>query len=406
MKWSPQQERALREVETWLHDPSSQVYYLAGYAGTGKTTLAQRLVQEVHGLTLFAAFTGKAASVLRRRGAPEAQTLHSILYSVSDRDRTRLTKLQTEYKALEDTEENFERRLELEKEIQHEMKLVRSPWFMLNPESILADAELLVLDECSMVDQKLGKDTLSFGKKVLVLGDPAQLPPVRGGGFFTSRKPDMLLTEIHRQAADNPIIRWSKVIREGGHLPFGEEGSCRKMQKSKVDKAWYASEADAGQLLTGRNDTRRHLNVTVRRALGRRSQYPEEGEKLVILRNDKDIGVLNGVICTATSDAGYIEDEGCLGMNINYEDQPIDGIPVQTSAFDAYIDPKAAEDIAERHLMQMDYGYALTVHKSQGSQWPTVTLCDDGFNKREPTNRRRWLYTAITRAEHNLNIIV
>ena len=58
-----------------------------------------------------------------------------------------------------------------------------------------------------MVDEELGRDLLSFGTPVLVLGDTAQLPPVKGGGFFTDAEPDAMLTEVHRQAADNPIIR-------------------------------------------------------------------------------------------------------------------------------------------------------------------------------------------------------
>ena len=67
-----------------------------------------------------------------------------------------------------------------------------------------------------MVDEEIGRDLLSFGVPVLVLGDPAQLPPVAGGGFFTAAEPDVMLTEVHRQAADNPIIRMSMVVREGG----------------------------------------------------------------------------------------------------------------------------------------------------------------------------------------------
>ena len=61
---------------------------------------------------------------------------------------------------------------------------------MLNEDSPAAKASLIVIDECSMVDEELGRDLLSFGKKVLVLGDPAQLPPVKGGGFFTEQEPD------------------------------------------------------------------------------------------------------------------------------------------------------------------------------------------------------------------------
>jgi cell division transport system ATP-binding protein len=79
-------------------------------------------------------------------------------------------------------------------------------------------SSLVIIDECSMVDAELGRDLLSFGKPVLVLGDPAQLPPVKGGGFFTDAEPDVMLTEVHRQAADNPIIRLVHVHHTYGRL--------------------------------------------------------------------------------------------------------------------------------------------------------------------------------------------
>ena len=88
-----------------------------------------------------------------------------------------------------------------------------------------------------MVDEELGRDLLSFGKKVLVLGDPAQLPPVKGGGFFTEAEPDVMLTEVHRQAADNPIIRLSMTIREGGQVPRGVYGESRVIGRDGLDPA-------------------------------------------------------------------------------------------------------------------------------------------------------------------------
>ena len=75
-------------------------------------------------------------------------------------------------------------------------------------------AKLVIIDECSMVGAELGRDLLSFGVPVLVLGDPAQLPPVEDAGFFTNGQPDIMLSEVHRQAADNPIIRLSMDVRE------------------------------------------------------------------------------------------------------------------------------------------------------------------------------------------------
>ena len=56
---------------------------------------------------------------------------------------------------------------------------------------------------------------MSFGVPVLVLGDPAQLPPIQGGGYFTEAEPDAMLTEVHRQAFDNPIVRLSMDVRAG-----------------------------------------------------------------------------------------------------------------------------------------------------------------------------------------------
>lgn len=189
MSWSPQQEAAIKDVRAWLKDKSRQVFYLAGYAGTGKTTLAKDLAGGVRGEVLYGAFTGKAALVLHRKGCDGASTIHSMIYKLDEEQET------------------------------------WQPSFTLNPFSPVKDADLVIIDECSMVDEGLGRDLLSFGTKVLVLGDPAQLPPVKGEGFFTARTPDVMLTEVHRQALDNPIIAMSMKVREGGRLDPGEYGS-------------------------------------------------------------------------------------------------------------------------------------------------------------------------------------
>ncbi|MCX7899260.1 MAG: AAA family ATPase, partial [Methylocystis sp.] len=190
-QWTPEQDQALGAVARWLETPRGpQIFRLFGYAGTGKSTLARHLAEHVDGDVAFAAFTGKAALVMRSKGCKDARTIHSLIYRATDSE----------------TEE---------------------PSFVLNDESDAAHAQLIVIDECSMVDEELGRDLLSFGKKVLVLGDPAQLPPVKGGGFFTKAEPDVMLTEVHRQAADNPIIRLSMTIREGGALERGVYGDTR-----------------------------------------------------------------------------------------------------------------------------------------------------------------------------------
>ena len=215
---SPQQEQAMDAVRRWLKGGRSQIFRLFGYAGSGKTTLAQMIAREVKGTVLFAAYTGKAASVMRLRGCAEACTIHSLIYHV---------------------EEGAD----------------GDPLFFLKDreESALDSAALVIIDECSMVDEALAQDLLSFGVKVLVLGDPAQLPPVQGAGFFTECEPDFMLTEVHRQARDNPIIAMSMAVREGKRLSIGGYGDSRVIRKSEIVGQDVIA---ADQVIVGLNRTR------------------------------------------------------------------------------------------------------------------------------------------------------
>src|ERR1700690_4535608 len=201
--FSPPQDDALKAVGQWLKakpgaNGTPQVFRLFGYAGTGKTTLAKHLAEHVDGEVKFAAFTGKAASVMRGKGCVGASTIHALIY-----------------RARESGEE--------------------IPNFDLWDEAPASKAALIVIDECSMVDAELGRDLLSFGVPVLVLGDPAQLPPIQGGGFFTEAEPDVMLTEVHRQAEGNPIIRLSMDIRPGGYLEPGRYGETEVIAKADLD---------------------------------------------------------------------------------------------------------------------------------------------------------------------------
>jgi exodeoxyribonuclease-5 len=166
-----------------------------------------------------------------------------------------------------------------------------SPTFSLNRQSPIARAKLVIIDECSMVDETLGRDLMSFGTPILVLGDPAQLPPISGGGFFTEHEPDMLLTEIHRQARDNPIIRLALDVREGREFMRGDYGTAQVIGKEDVTRELVLS---ADQVLVGINRTRRRYNQRLRELKGFGAAYPQAGDKLVCLRNDPSKGLLNG----------------------------------------------------------------------------------------------------------------
>lgn len=420
--WSPQQAKALLEVNRWFKEgKGKQVFKLEGYAGTGKTTLARHFAAQLPSgsLVLFAAYTGKAASVLKQMGCPGASTLHSLLYSVSEHDRTRLVEAEDELrklKALPLEEQDGHYMDILEQQIQDLRKKLNQPRFTLNADSILNEATLVVVDESSMIDEYLAKDLESFGKKILVMGDPAQLPPVKGFGHYSRGTPDILLTEIHRQARDNPILRFATLARQGKDIPVCEWGDARKVHRTDWDeKAYNYAALEGAQILTGKNATRRKINRNVRHAQGYSAYpYPREGERLVVLRNDKDIGVLNGVVCTAADNAEDLGDgDEELLISLDYEGARLSDIAIDRMPFDIYEAPVTLHKDLEwqmghpdrRWMIPLDYAYALTVHKAQGSQWPEVVVADDGFGWNDAMLRRQWLYTAITRAQQTLTIV-
>ena len=374
MDLSPQQDAALVAVDRWLKAGRPQVFRLFGYAGTGKTTLARYFAEHVEGQVQFAAFTGKAAQVLRSKGATNARTIHSLIYRPKGEE------------AVEDETTG---------------KTSMSPTFSLNRQSPIAKAKLVIIDECSMVDEQLGRDLLSFGTPVLVLGDPAQLPPISGGGFFTEHEPDHLLTEIHRQAQDNPIIRLALDVREGREFMHGDYGSAHVIGKDQVTQDLVL---EADQVLVGTNRTRRRYNARLRELKGFTASYPQAGDKLVCLRNDPAKGLLNGSLWKVMTSSRETVKPGINLLVAPEEDDPDRGVAKIKLLKAAFESPD--EEIPwqqKKRFDDFDYGYALTVHKAQGSQWDNVVLFDESWAFKE--TRQRWLYTAITRAAKTLTIV-
>ena len=390
MKFSPQQDHALTAVSTWLRGRDHPFFYLAGYAGTGKTTLAKHFAEGA-GNVLFASFTGKAASVMRSKGCEDATTIHRLIYHSQTRDPSYLKRLQDELRtALSISEQNHLRRL-----IADEVILIKKPSFRLNRDSIVRDADLVIIDECSMVNGQMADDLLSFNTPVLVLGDPAQLPPVRGEGVFTRDEPDVMLTEVHRQAQESGILRLATQVRQGHRLTYGDYGDARVLERGVLGPDDVMRH---DQILVGRNSSRKGTNRRVREILGRKTQLPEQGDRLVCLRNYHDLGLLNGEIWQ-TLDAAVLDDD-LMGLTIRNDDG--DALTV-----DAWRHTFENRDIAfwmrSKEVQEFTYGYALTVHKAQGSEWPSVILFDESYCFRKDAQRH--LYTGITRANKQLTVI-
>ena len=374
MQFAPQQDEALKAVARWLKEGKQPVFRLFGYAGTGKTTLARHFAENVDGEVWFAAFTGKAAQVLRSRGATNARTIHSLIYRPRGEE------------AVEDEETG---------------RTSIAPMFSINRQSPLAKAALIVIDECSMVDEQLGRDLMSFGTPILVLGDPGQLPPVSGGGFFTDQEPDYLLTEIHRQARDNPIIQLAMHVREGKEIMYGDYGTAKVISKADVTQDLVLG---ADQVLVGTNKTRRRYNKRLRELKGFTVDYPQAGDKLVCLRNDQVKGLLNGSLWQVMTSSRETVKPG-INLLIKPEDDDMDRGAAKIKLLKAAFEDVETEIpwATRKRYDEFDYGYALTVHKAQGSQWNDVVLFDESWAFRD--TRERWLYTAVTRAAETLTIV-
>lgn len=433
---SDAQARAIKDIRDWFENRAheQQVCRMFGYAGSGKSTVLKFALDEldlspqqtdpdggdcVPGV-VTATFTGKAALVLRRKGTP-ARTIHSLIYKVIEATEEEIDEAQ---KKIEQAEKDAHRLSGFERTtadaaieaMRQGLSTMKKPRFTLNPQSDAAFARLIVLDEVSMVGEEMARDLMSFGKPILVLGDPGQLPPIKGEGAFTRDAPDIMLTEIHRQAAESAVIRLATMARQGKPIGFGRyDDHAWKMHKTDVMPEQLLR---GGQVICGMNATRLQLNNAMRQAAGLATAYLPTGqaEKIICLKNQNDLGLINGMFVTLDD----IVDEGSLYFSAAVTDEegkrigpPVgDGERGRLRIYKGHFEDHVAFDRdrhdrdwkTKRHLTEATFGWAITAHKAQGSSWPNIIVWDDGLGRTEQ-DRRRWLYTAITRAERGLVIL-
>lgn len=385
MRLSGDQDKALRALLGWTEQAGrGQFVTMGGYAGTGKTTLIAILRELLHKKdkkkgVAFAAYTGKAARVLRRKLAENkamyegdsCSTIHSLIYSPILNKKEEIV--------------GWERKKEVE-------------------------AELIIIDEASMVDEVIWRDLRSYGVPIIAVGDHGQLPPVRGS-FNLMEEPEIRLEEIHRQAKDNPIIKLSIMARERGVVPAIDFGAgVKKIKKNSALAGEEVEEALRGWgrdtlVLCGYNFTRVKLNQFIRGALEKESALPEAGDRVICLRNNHTVQVYNGMLGTIVDLKDRDEEWYEAEIELDGEDGNYRG-KIYKKQFGQ---KEGLNFTQERRLSKegdlFDFGYALTVHKAQGSQARKVVLFEERFAKMSEDEWRRWLYTGITRAEEELLIV-
>jgi len=375
---------------------------VGGYAGTGKTTLLAHLRKEITrsfpNLSIaFVTYTGKASSVLKQKldshqvdtGRDYVGTIHGLIY----KPETKWDRLLKSYVIVD--------------------------WKLKDESEIFSD--IIIIDEGSMISQQIWNDLKSMQRSIIVMGDHGQLPPI-GDSFNLLAKPDFKLKTIHRQALNSPIIALSKFVRENGYVPFnrifGPGVFKLAWNHKKCKHIWNNRVVFDENLITlcAFNTTRVELNNKIRKKLDYSGNVPTPGERIVCLQNDHKRGIMNGQIATLL----WLmpEDHDIYRMTVD-----VDGYPdplectVATKCFDQvsytmYDRTKKSKNqynyVVDKGIGPIDYfdfGYAMSVHKSQGSEWNKVILFEQRTKRWDDEYYARWLYTGITRAKEKLFII-
>lgn len=357
---------------------------VAGLAGTGKTYLIRRALEELDiGPTEYkmATFTGKAALVLRQRGF-EAVTLHKLLYK------------SIPIKGRKGKEDGF---IHVPKKKGEGMKGIK----------------VIVIDEISMVPNPILKEAAKHEIFIIALGDPFQLPPIgEDNGLLQS--PHIFLDEVVRQAKGNSIIELAHRVRNYDGAPIEVKNDDNIMvvyQDEMVDGmlGW------ADQILCSRNETRKKFNSLTRKTLGYSGSLPEEGEKVIFTKNNWDrvnssgYALVNGLIGTV-SDIRKGRNMGLLGqlftanVEADFSSAPFEDVVIDGNTFRGIdtIQPRGRGK--EREMVEeADFGYCITVHKSQGSEFDNVLLLEERLNRAIDL---RVLYVGVTRAAKKLVLVI
>lgn len=338
----------------------------------------------------YATYTGKAAEVLRKKGNPNAMTLHKLLYDSFPRP---------------------------------DGGFYRKP-------KVSLDFTIVVVDEVSMVPTEMIDLLLSYNVYVIFLGDPFQLGPIsKKDDNHLLDKPHVFLSEIMRQAAESEIIQLTMKIREGEVIDYFQGKDILVIPPSELvtgHMTW------ADQIICATNSKRRALNDQMRELLGY-SGLPQTGERMICLSNywedlseDGESALVNGTTGiiqnpfeTYTMAPQYIKMKNHR-MNIicgefitedgtTFHSVDMDKKMIQTGEpcldwRESYALGKLRNKIGDIIPRQFAYGYAITAHKAQGSEFDKVLVIEESFPF-DKIEHARWLYTAATRSAEKLVLV-
>ena len=418
------QEIAVKRVTMWYELEDNLICRIGGYAGTGKSFIIKYIIKEL-GLDMsqveFCAFTGNATVNLIRKGNKTAKTVHKLIYDTRVYEnpvyqtkkhkkicyKNEVIMIGSKFYHRE-TNEECELK-EIKKECVTELKLCLDN----------NKCKLIVVDEFSMLSDKMIEDLKTFGIKILLVGDKGQLPPVNETNSYVNEY-EAELTEIVRQEKGNPIIDASFCARKKIAIPFGDYGTEEDLVSFYPKELFFEKYKKlikwADQIIVGKNNTRKEINNLARTVYGFKGVIPNVGEKVVCNANKWNISAYSMVLGThiplVNGSRGYVKEIKSfdyakqifvMDFQIDFDEQCIfKDLVVSMKNFKE--DCKIVGDNCE-----FDFGYAVTCHKSQGNQYEkTIVIAETFFIPElkgiDIETEKKWLYTAITRAEKELMV--
>ena len=397
LELSIDQQNAIDSILSWKNNPKNKYFVFGGAAGTGKTTIISKLRSLLPSTIriAFCAYTGKASSVLKNKltfhglqNYPNDSigTIHSLIYEV-------------------------------------EMEDGEMVGWKLKP---CIPFDFIICDEASMVSKEILDDLLSFQINILFVGDHFQLPPIEGS-LNLMENPDIKLEKVHRFAENNPITLVTVLARTEGYIPHKHFSDLVRKVRPKdpliTDFINRSNDFQNSTIICGFNKTRISLNQKIRDWRKIKSKKPTVGERVICLRNNRmavECPIYNGVSGTLRNLIDN-HDHYFARIDIDGEDKPFKGkiskhsfnnekpdmgeFTWEQPSIDDYVGYDKKKKMKKRYLDIFDFSYAITCHKSQGSEWDRVMVIEQNCQHWSGDLWNRWLYTCVSRAKEELLIV-